>query len=155
VLMCRWPSMKPGMALMPLASIVLSPCVLAPPADTETIFPPRTITVPELITVPLPTDAGTEELPSPLSGRLRIDPNPFNPQAIVSFRIDHAGPVTIDLYDARGRRLDTLVQAVLPAGVHHVRLMRPESGIHLSSGVYFVRLRADGVETRQKAVLVK
>jgi hypothetical protein len=107
------------------------------------------------ITVPLPTDAGAEELPPPLAARLRIDPNPFNPQAIVSFRVDHAGPVTLDLFDARGRRLDTLVQAVLPAGVHHVRLMRPESGIHLSSGVYFVRLRADGVETRHKAVLVK
>ena len=53
--MCRCASMKPGMALMPFASIVLSPCVLPPPAETEAIFPPRTITVPELITVPFPT----------------------------------------------------------------------------------------------------
>ena len=47
--------MYPGMALMPLASMVFSPWVFAAPAETETILPPRTIKVPELITVPLPT----------------------------------------------------------------------------------------------------
>jgi hypothetical protein len=107
------------------------------------------------VVVPLPTDAGDVEVPQPLAARLRIDPNPFNPQAIVSFRVDRSGPVSMELFDARGRRLDTLVHQVLPAGVHRVRLMRPESGVRLSSGVYFVRLQADGVETRHKAVLVK
>jgi hypothetical protein len=47
--------MNPGMTLMPFASMVLSPWVFAAPADTETIFPARTITVPEPITVPFPT----------------------------------------------------------------------------------------------------
>jgi hypothetical protein len=51
--MWRCASMKPGIAVMPFASIVLRPWVAAP-ADTDTILPARTITVPELITLPLP-----------------------------------------------------------------------------------------------------
>ena len=47
--------MKPGITLMPLASMVLTPAALAAPADAETIFPPRTTMEPELITAPLPT----------------------------------------------------------------------------------------------------
>src|SRR5687768_3374481 len=47
--------MKPGMALMPLASIVRRPCVGTAPAPTETILPPRTMIVPDSITWPLPT----------------------------------------------------------------------------------------------------
>src|SRR5687768_15948261 len=47
--------MKPGMALMPLASMVRSPCVGAAPAVTETILPPRTMMAPDSITWPEPT----------------------------------------------------------------------------------------------------
>ena len=47
--------MKPGIALMPFASMTFSPCAGAAPAVTETILPPRTTIVPESITWPLPT----------------------------------------------------------------------------------------------------
>jgi hypothetical protein len=107
------------------------------------------------VTVPLPTDteAGT---PPPAHGPgLRVEPNPFNPQAIVSFKLESRGAVHLELYDARGRRLDTLVDGVLEAGEHRIRVLRPESGLRLSSGVYFVRLRAEGRDLRIKAVLVK
>ena len=106
------------------------------------------------VTVPLPTDA-VETAPAVPGPRLRLEPNPFNPQAQIRFRLDATGPVRLDLYDARGRRLDTLVDAVLPAGVHRVPILRPQAALRLSSGVYFLRLRADGQETRLKAVLLK
>ena len=58
--------MKPGIALMPFASIVRRPCVGPPspdgfgeagagPAVTETIFPPLTMMVPDSMTWPEPT----------------------------------------------------------------------------------------------------
>ena len=47
--------MKPGIALMPFASMTFSPGAGAAPAVTETILPPRTTIVPESITWPLPT----------------------------------------------------------------------------------------------------
>jgi hypothetical protein len=47
--------MKPGIALMPFASIVFNPDVFAAPRVTDAIFPPRTMIVAESTTVPLPT----------------------------------------------------------------------------------------------------
>ncbi len=47
--------MNPGIALMPLASMVRRPCVGAAPAVTDTIFPPLTMMVPDSITWPEPT----------------------------------------------------------------------------------------------------
>ncbi len=72
------------------------------------------------------------------------------------FSLEHAGPVRVELFDARGRRLDTLVQGVLPAGEHEVRLLRPDGATrHLSSGTYFVRMEAGGRVQTTKAVLLK
>ena len=55
LLTCLWLSMKPGMALMPLASTTRNPVVDAAPVVTETIRPPRTTIVPESMTWPEPT----------------------------------------------------------------------------------------------------
>src|SRR5262245_5001063 len=54
-MMCRCPSTKPGMSVIPRASICLMPAGAAVPAPTEAIRPLRTTTVPESMTVPLPT----------------------------------------------------------------------------------------------------
>src|SRR4030095_3889800 len=54
-MMCRCPSMKPGMSVIPRASICLMPAGAAVPAQTEAIRPLRTTSVPESMTVPLPT----------------------------------------------------------------------------------------------------
>ena len=47
--------MKPGMALMPRASIVWPLAADGAPAAAETILPARTTIEPRSITVPLPT----------------------------------------------------------------------------------------------------
>ena len=55
-MMWRWASMKPGIAVMPRASIVRAPAALAAPAaPTEAIRPLRTTIEPCSITWPLPT----------------------------------------------------------------------------------------------------
>src|SRR5438093_4851511 len=54
-LTCLWPSMKPGIALMPLASSTWPAGADGAPAATDTIFPPRTTIDPRSITVPLET----------------------------------------------------------------------------------------------------
>jgi hypothetical protein len=101
---------------------------------------------------PTATDAGP---PSARGPRLRVEPNPFNPQALVRFRLDADGPVRLELYDVRGRKVSTLAQGNLRAGDHTVPITRADRDGKLSSGVYFVRLNADGRETRIKAVLIK
>lgn len=107
------------------------------------------------VTVPGPTDAPPDGVPAPPGPRLAVQPNPFNPQAEVRFRLDTGGPARVDLFDARGRKRDTLVDAVLPAGVHRVPLLGRAGTAALPSGVYFVRLQAAGRDTLVKAVLVK
>jgi hypothetical protein len=47
------------MALMLFASMVFRPCVLAAPADTDAIFPPRITIVPDGITIPPPVTIRT------------------------------------------------------------------------------------------------
>jgi hypothetical protein len=103
---------------------------------------------------PTATDA-PDGPPSARGPRLRVEPNPFNPQALVRFRLDADGPVRLELYDVRGRKVSTLAQGNLRAGDHTVPITRPNRDGKLPSGVYFVRLNADGRETRIKAVLIK
>lgn len=106
------------------------------------------------VLVPEPTDAG-EGPPVPRGPRLRLDPNPFNPQSTVRFYVEHRGPVEILLFDARGRRVSTVLNGVVEAGQHQLPLLRSDAGTRLASGIYFLRMQADGRESRVKAVLVQ
>jgi hypothetical protein len=106
------------------------------------------------VEVPVPTDVASEGPPAARALRLRLEPNPFNPQALASFRLERAGPVDLALYDAGGRRVRVVLHGVLPAGDHRAPIARPGDG-RLASGVYFLRLRADGHDTKLKAVLVQ
>ena len=106
------------------------------------------------VAVSLPTDV--DEIAPVVHGpRLRLEPNPFNPQSMVRFRVEARGVVQLVMFDARGRRVATVVDGVLEAGEHRLPLLPKSSGARLASGVYFLRLLADGHDTRIKAVLLK
>jgi hypothetical protein len=78
-------------------------------------------------------------------------PNPFNPVTTIRFRLSNTGLVELSVYDAAGREVETLVNTTLEAGVHEV-----EWRAHgLTSGVYWARLRADGMIDTHKMVLLK
>lgn len=73
-------------------------------------------------------------------------PNPFNPRT--SFWLDLPGPaaVTLTVHDARGRLVSTLLDCNLGAGRHHTAWDGcDDGGREMGSGVYLVRLVADGV----------
>ena len=84
---------------------------------------------------------------------LRAAPNPFNPATILRFELGQRLPVSIDVFDARGRHVDRLLQAAqLDPGVHDVP-WRPDG--RLASGVYRLQLRAGANEHTQSIVLFK
>jgi hypothetical protein len=83
--------------------------------------------------------------------QVRAHPNPFNPATTITYRLESACHATISVYDAAGRRLETLLDGVLPAGERG--LTWNASGY--PSGVYFVRLEARGETRVAKAVLLK
>ncbi len=78
-------------------------------------------------------------------------PNPFNPSTRISFSLDAEAEVRIDLFDLKGRKVDTLLQEVRPAGPHSITYQPA----NLASGVYFVLMRAGSFRATQRIMLVK
>lgn len=79
-------------------------------------------------------------------------PNPFNPVTRIGYVLPGETWVRLDVYDVGGRRIERLLDRIMPAGEHQV--VWDASG--LPSGVYFYRLEAAGhvAETR-KVILLK
>lgn len=86
-------------------------------------------------------DDDQDEL-APASGlTLSARPNPFNPRLEVAYTLDRAGSVRLDVFDARGRLVRTLVHADAAAGAGAVIWQGEDaSGRPVASGVYQLRL---------------
>ena len=79
-------------------------------------------------------------------------PNPVSGTTTIRYSLRAAEPVTMAVYDVRGRRVQTLVQsAQLAAGPHQVTF--DTSGI--AAGVYFVRVQTAGKQLTHKLVVMR
>jgi len=87
---------------------------------------------------------------------MQNSPNPFNPTTTIRFSLDSALPVSLSIYDARGRLVATLVDELRSAGVHDVRWDGTDrAGASVSSGVYFYRMTAGKTAQSRRMVLLK
>jgi subtilisin family serine protease len=83
-------------------------------------------------------------------------PNPFNPATNISFSVPRAGRVTLEIFNLLGRRVITLVDQEMSAGVHQVRWEGVDSqGNAAASGLYFYRLRSADLTAVKKMLLLK
>ncbi|MBN1162968.1 MAG: T9SS type A sorting domain-containing protein, partial [Candidatus Krumholzibacteriota bacterium] len=83
-------------------------------------------------------------------------PNPFNPTTTIAFILEEAGPVDLDIYDAAGRRIKTLVRGWKTGGRHQVVWNgTDQSSRTVSAGVYFARMRARRFHSTIKLLLVR
>ncbi|MGC9513805.1 MAG: family 10 glycosylhydrolase [Fidelibacterota bacterium] len=78
-------------------------------------------------------------------------PNPFNPVTTIPFTIARDGRVSLNVLDVTGRRVAVIHEGFITAGHHSVDF----NASHLASGIYVLRLQADGVQRIQKMVLMK
>ena len=88
-------------------------------------------------------------------------PNPFNAATSIRFAIPgslHSASTRtiVKVFNIRGECTRTLVDGYLPAGTHHISWDgRDSQGHPVSSGVYFCKLTAEGVEETRKMVMIK
>ncbi|HWN81466.1 MAG TPA: S8 family serine peptidase, partial [Candidatus Udaeobacter sp.] len=88
---------------------------------------------------------GVEDGEAPAFGvRLAVSPNPFSPPGAIELEMPSAGPLTLYLYSADGRRVRSLADGgSVPAGKLRLRWDgRDALGRALPAGIYF--LRAEG-----------
>ncbi|MDH4037769.1 MAG: T9SS type A sorting domain-containing protein [Candidatus Krumholzibacteria bacterium] len=83
-------------------------------------------------------------------------PNPFNPATVIPFEVTRGGHVLLEVFDVAGRRVRTLVDDALPAGLHQAGWDgRDGAGREVASGVYFYRMRASGRSETRRMLLLK
>lgn len=78
-------------------------------------------------------------------------PNPFNPQTTIRYALPQASRVRLVVYDVLGREVAPLVDGVQVAGTHEVLFEATD----LPSGVYLLRLEADGFVEARTMLLAK
>ncbi|WP_234567652.1 Calx-beta domain-containing protein [Rhodohalobacter sp. 614A] len=78
-------------------------------------------------------------------------PNPFNPTTIISYQLPASSDVLLEVYDLVGRKVATLVNGPMQAGIHSVDF---NAGT-LSSGVYIYRLQTGNKTLSRKLTVIK
>ena len=72
-------------------------------------------------------------------------PNPFNPTTKIQFNLPVDANVELTIYDILGKKVATLVSELKKAGSHSLDF----NSSHLSSGVYFYEIKADGIDGKK------
>jgi hypothetical protein len=104
------------------------------------------------LSVPVENPTQPEEAELPLNSRLvRVYPNPFNPVTSIEFGVPRDMRVQLEVVDARGRRVETLVSEAFTAGTHSVTWTAENQ----PSGVYFARLVTEDRVQVRRLTLVK
>ena len=85
----------------------------------------------------------------------KIRPNPVNPKTELTFRLSQPGRVRVLVYDLQGRLVKTLLDENRPVGDQTVSWNGSNSrSATVSSGVYFVKIKApEGQEVQRVTVL--
>jgi hypothetical protein len=86
----------------------------------------------------------------------RSYPNPFSPTTTIQYDMPESGHVTLQIYNALGQKVRTLVDAVQGSGSHQARWDGTDDlGARVGSGVYSCHIVVNDFETAQRMVLLK
>jgi len=78
-------------------------------------------------------------------------PNPFNSTTTITYALPFTSQISLTIYNLSGRRIETLFNGRLQAGVHCANLTAGD----LTSGLYFVKLEGLGQKLTGKIMLIK
>ncbi|HOH97125.1 MAG TPA: FlgD immunoglobulin-like domain containing protein, partial [Candidatus Cloacimonadota bacterium] len=83
-------------------------------------------------------------------------PNPFNPTTTIEYSIKNPSHVIMGVYNSRGALVKMLVDAQKTPGFYQIAWNGEDnSGNEVSSGVYFIVLKADSVISSRKMLMMK
>ncbi len=83
-------------------------------------------------------------------------PNPFNPQTAIRFELPRASAVALEIFDALGQKVRTLIDGEMSVGLHQVVWDgRSAAGFPVGSGLYFYQLRAGDFKEVKRMLLLK
>ncbi len=78
-------------------------------------------------------------------------PNPFNPETKIRFNLPEDSQVKLEVYNLQGQKVITLVDKMLPAGIHTANF----NGSNFSSGIYFYKIIAGEYSEIKRMLLIK
>lgn len=104
----------------------------------------------------------TSDVPAPAvaaSGPVQLlgnTPNPFESSTTIRFRLTEPAAVRLEVYDALGNKVATLLEGFYPANEYTVPWNGTNAaGIEVPSGVYYYRITVGGTTLVQPMVLVR
>ncbi|MBN2202445.1 T9SS type A sorting domain-containing protein, partial [bacterium] len=98
------------------------------------------------------SDVAERSVPAPETCRLEQNyPNPFNPQTTIPYTVAEAAHVRLQVFDAQGRLVRTVLDERMPAGAHQAAF----TADGLPSGMYFCRIEIGNRVERMRMVLLK
>ncbi|MBN1294530.1 MAG: T9SS type A sorting domain-containing protein, partial [Candidatus Latescibacteria bacterium] len=80
-----------------------------------------------------------------------ISPNPANPVTTISYSINEASHVKLEVFNVSGQKVTTLVDGYMTAGAHSATF----DGTNLSSGVYLYNFESKGFRKNGKLLIVR
>jgi len=78
-------------------------------------------------------------------------PNPFNPGTTIKYAVPTAAMVQIEIYDIRGKRVNTLVKSFHQGGYYQI-YWEPNN---LSTGLYLLKLSSGNISLSRKLLFIK
>jgi len=83
-------------------------------------------------------------------------PNPFNPSTTINYYLPQTTNLKLSVYNIRGQKVRTLFSGRLPKGSHQALWNGKDANNRsVSSGIYFIRLEAEGISSTRKVMLMK
>ncbi|MCL1827072.1 MAG: T9SS type A sorting domain-containing protein, partial [Candidatus Cloacimonetes bacterium] len=83
-------------------------------------------------------------------------PNPFNPNTTIKYYLKSGSFVCLDIYNIKGQKVKSLVNEYKKEGSHQVSWNGlDDSGVAVSSGVYFYRLKTEDNTSVKRMMLMK
>ncbi len=89
-----------------------------------------------------------------IPGKFQLDqnyPNPFNSSTRIEFKLSENSLTSLNIYDAKGRKVSTLVNQEMFPGEYSI----PFNGGNLASGTYFYQLKTGQKLLTKRMILVK